>query len=37
MRIPNSIRKKALFIVDVQPAFINERNKYFGKYQATST
>lgn len=28
MKIPNSNRKKALIIVDVQSAFINRRNKY---------
>jgi len=28
MKIPNSNRKKAIFIIDVQSAFIDERNKY---------
>jgi len=28
MKIPNTWRKKALFIIDVQPSFIIERNKY---------
>jgi len=28
MEIPNSKRKKALFIIDIQPAFINTRNDY---------
>lgn len=28
MKIPNSNRKKALILVDVQPVFIIERNKY---------
>ncbi len=28
MKIPNAARKKALLIVDVQPAFITKRNKY---------
>ncbi len=28
MKIPDSKRKKALIIVDVQPAFLNERNRY---------
>ena len=31
MKIPKSNRKKALIIVDVQPAFINKRNKYIIK------
>ncbi len=28
MKVPNSKRKKALIMVDVQPGFLNERNKY---------
>ncbi|MDO8656340.1 MAG: isochorismatase family protein [Nanoarchaeota archaeon] len=31
MKIPHSGRKKALIIVDVQPAFMNKRNKYILK------
>ena len=31
MKIPVSKRKKALFIVDVQPAFLNKRNRYVVK------
>src|SRR3989344_8297101 len=31
MNIPNSERKKALLIIDVQPAFINKRNSYILK------
>ena len=28
MKIPNSERKKALFLVDIQSAFVNKRNEY---------
>ena len=28
MNIPKSKRKKALIIVDVQPVFLNEKNRY---------
>src|SRR3989344_9265309 len=31
MKIPKSLRKKALIIIDLQPAFINKRNKYIIK------
>lgn len=31
MKIPNSARKKALIIVDVQPAFLTKRNDYIIK------
>lgn len=31
MKVPLSHRKKALLIVDVQPAFLNDRNKYILK------
>ena len=31
MKIPNSKRKKALFVIDVQPEFLNYRNKYIVK------
>lgn len=31
MLIPNSNRKKALVIIDVQPAFLNKRNRYIIK------